>query len=527
MRDRVRNEQQRQLHVANAIKQDEMLNWRQRQIGQVTKEYRACLVKVGEAHLAAQEENTKTNAVEEQKLKNRKLALKRGRMAAEQLSLKRNMSNNNNNNCRGMATVDKPKKKQVTVATQVNDSVNSSNISSFSSSSSSISSSTSSVRVDDSFEQSSRTLAERLQAEYLPMASQSYKFNMDDEFDSEISSILASKKGKRVTYEVSSTASDMNGNDQRPKRKRDVTPTSILKGGKSAIDMNGNNSMDTSLPAAAPTITRVSDLLRKNQEPGAEKSAQELPKSSLHKTSLSSESLKTPPKPIIVLKKPTDKTKKPQSILKWPRAKSISPKPQPKPILKKSPMKNQKTPTKSAVKQSPKVDKRQQTPFHYVPRFVTNTQTSDPSISTVPVQRQKVQFYDHANRFGKEYEVESPLVHMHQYDASTPNARDAARTEIELEQKRLAEMVEARYAFEQRPPTRINLFLSNYNSFCIICRQIEEIRAKQALEKEKIRKDYELMTAQLEALTQQENYARIQAEVCTELNMSSCLVYGK
>lgn len=435
----MRDEKERQLQVANAIKQNEMLNWQQRQIEQTAKEYKVSLTKVGEAHLAAQAENARMKAIDEQKLKNRQLALRRGKIASEQLAKSKSLSN------RGPANVEKVNKKQVTVATQVNDSVNSSNISS--SSSSSISSSTSSSLVDFSNGKSSRTLADRLQTEYLPKSSM--QLSSDDELDTGILTAAMPKKKISVTYNVPLTESQDNGNADHTKRKRDVTPTSILKGPRKLVDMNGNDSSDASLlkPVDVPTITRVTDLLKKSHELDGIEPDPALPKSSLHrKSSISQQSLfSAPPKPIIVNKKVNDKAGSPQSILKRSRAKSISPKPQPKPILKKSTMKIQKTPKKSSVKQLTAIEKRQQTPFHYVPRFVTDTQKQDAPTMAAPVQRQRVQFYDHANRFGKEYEINSPFIQQHEQNTATLNAMDEAKKEVELEQKRLTELMHARY----------------------------------------------------------------------------------
>lgn len=416
-----------------------MLNWQQKQIGHVTRELKANLARVGEAHLAAQEENARAKAIEEQKVRNRKLALRRGKIAAEQLGVNRQKGSKPIVGRGGAGTaqatsVEKPRtKKHVSVATQVNDSVNSSNMSScsLSSSSSSLSVSSPSVCIEDdpSFVPSTRTLAERLQSQYIPKSSHlSRPYYSEDEIEHDVSRVMSPKKKKKsVTYE--SGRRDVNGNDER--RKSDTTPPSILKGARKSVDANGNDTDSLLQDTPLPIISRVSDMLKKDRD-----AAVEMPKSSLHKTNEEAKATaEAPPRPIIVNKKPNERATGPQSILKHTRAKSASPKPQLKPILKNSASRMQKTPKKSAVKQSTAIEKRQQTPFHYVPRFVTEA----------PVQRPKVQFYDHANRFGKEYEAESSLVQTHKYDgAPSLNAMEEAKLEVEREQRRLAEMAEAR-----------------------------------------------------------------------------------
>lgn len=51
----------------------------------IDSDYQHCLTHVGEAHVAAQRENEKQRAMDEQKEKNRRMALKRGKLAAEKL----------------------------------------------------------------------------------------------------------------------------------------------------------------------------------------------------------------------------------------------------------------------------------------------------------------------------------------------------------------------------------------------------------------------------------------------------------
>lgn len=444
----MRDESDRQVQMANTIKHNELLNWQQRQMDKASKDYRACLSKVGEAHLAAQTDAAKAKAIEQQKLKNRQLALRRGKVAAERELTIQQLANRKQS-----PKGDKPRKKQVSVSTQVNDSVNSSNMS-CSSSTSSLSSSTSSALVDTGTGGAAcnaRTMAEKLQSKYRPKAiKNAVGQSSDEESDIEITNILSAQnrnKKKSVTYDLSLIESDDNGNNISLSGGAIARPKMPQK----YIDWNANDSSDTSMtqPIEVPTITRVSDLLKKNRTTENNNMiSAAFPKSSLHKTASNSiESARTqsqqPPKPIITNAK--ERVKSPQSILKKPKTVAISPKPQPKPILKHTANRIQKTPKKSAVKQVASTERRQQTPFHYVPRFLTNTQTTEEG-SAASVQKQKVQFYDHANRFGKEYELHTHLVHREFGigGAEAGNAMEEAKREAELEQKRLLDLAEAR-----------------------------------------------------------------------------------
>lgn len=457
----MRDEKDRQVQVANATKQNELLNWQQRQMDKTSKDYKACLSKVGEAHLAAQTDAAKAKLIEQQKIKNRQLAIRRGKVAAERELTMQEMAIK-----KMPSRADKSKRKHVSVSTQVNDSVNSSNMS-CSSSTSSLSSSTSSALVDIDLggnangaagvASNSRTMAEKLQSKYLPKTVQKPTIaSSDEESDLEISTILSAQnknKKKSVSYDLSLIESDRNRNDMSLTDNYD-SASARPKQPQKYIDWNAKDSFDTSLtqPTEVPTITRVSDLLKKsrNNENNINLISAAFPKSSLHKKGGNTNEFvpmqqQKPPKPTIINAK--ERAKSPQSILKKPKTVATSPKPQPKPILKQPQPTNklQKTPKKSAVKQTANIEKRQQTPFHFVPRFVTNKQTTDEA-SAPSVQMQKVQFYDHANRFGKEYELHTHLVHREFGigGAEISNAMEEAKTETALEQKRLLELAEAR-----------------------------------------------------------------------------------
>lgn len=73
------------------IKQDELLKWREKQKGVIETDYRKCMEQFGEAHLNAVRENARQEQFERQKEKNRKLALKRGKIAVQKLKEEKQM----------------------------------------------------------------------------------------------------------------------------------------------------------------------------------------------------------------------------------------------------------------------------------------------------------------------------------------------------------------------------------------------------------------------------------------------------
>lgn len=452
IRERVRGEKERQLQAVNSIKQNELVNWQQRQMGKVKNDVNACLSKVGEAHTAAQAENAKAKLIEEQKVKNRKLALQRGKLAAQQLTVQKSRSLPSQKIAVNVNIKDKPKKTLVAVSTQVNDSVDSSNISSSSSTSSLTSSSSTLVTKIQDTGSSSKTLAEKLRSEYNLRSPQKGTGMSYDDFDletSDIPSAVSTKKSVQYDLQHSDTVSDEDLDDTYLHRNR-VERAQIHLKPHSLKDNTSSDSLEIS--NQIPTITRVTDLLKKSRTHDALKEQDQFYlKSSLHKkdppSTTSSESIqKSPSKPIITNAKSIVKSEKPRSILKKPLSTPTSPKMPARPILKKETNKLQKTPKKTAVKQSTAIEKRKQTPFHYVPRFTINTQV-DGETSEASSQRQRVQFYDHANRFSSEYDLDGSVVVRDDGNTTpfnTNNAMDAARKEIEVEQRRLQELAEAR-----------------------------------------------------------------------------------
>lgn len=114
VREKVRDEKKRQLDIVNKVKKDELIKWKQKNFTQTDADYKATLMQVGEAHRAAHHETQKMKQIENQKLKNRKIALQRGKLAAEKQKSRKTPVKKSN----------LQEKRVVTVATQIDDSLN-------------------------------------------------------------------------------------------------------------------------------------------------------------------------------------------------------------------------------------------------------------------------------------------------------------------------------------------------------------------------------------------------------------------
>lgn len=109
------------------------------------------------------------------------------------------------------------------------------------------------------------------------------------------------------------------------------------------------------------------------------------------------------------------------------------------------------------------------------------------STSTFDVPLKSVDMYDHWSRFGKQYPVPDNLVRREEYRPYEPSAMELAALEIEEDNKRIDRLEELK--------------------------MLEKVRTEQAMQKEKIRKDRELLMSQLEILAKEEKQFRPQIPV--------------
>lgn len=88
IRDRVAREKHRQLRNVEEIKKKELLSWKEQHVNNTMADYYYCLSNVGDAHVAAERENELTKQLNEQQRENRKIAAMRGRNALQKERLK-------------------------------------------------------------------------------------------------------------------------------------------------------------------------------------------------------------------------------------------------------------------------------------------------------------------------------------------------------------------------------------------------------------------------------------------------------
>ncbi|XP_031625721.1 titin homolog isoform X2 [Contarinia nasturtii] len=398
VRENVRKEEQRQIENINRIKRDELLNWRQKQTGIVVKNYEKCLEQIGEAHLNAARENAKERQFEEQKVKNRKLACKRGKMAAQKLKEEQALKS-------AKPTVNRVKQKQVVTISKA--------IQSSPESDTSTTSTSSSTSTDAS--------VIFVETKKKPEV----KVNIPTKMPLSPKRSVKMKSPARTEYNPSRYASANNS-----------TATDI-------------SFTDSPMSDAPPLITKVSDLLGK--------------KSSIKATSLRSsphiaKTYKLDKSPVTCRNITRKTTQKPQINTVSSRLSRVI-----------------KTPSKSSGKSPIKVLPERK---HFVPEFVkakasSKTTTANASIQTAPQRTSKVQFYDHANKFSRQYDGSIDVIERVQ-NVIPLSAWEEAKKDSEADIIKRSELMNMKI--------------------------LAENRSKVALEKEKIRKDYDLMSIQLKEI---------------------------
>lgn len=361
----------------NRIKRDELLKWRQKQVGQLELDYEKSLKQVGEAHRAAERENAKQHLIDEQKEKNRQMALKRGKIAAQKIKDNGKPKPNETN-----------KQKQVRIAKKME------------SSPESMSSDTSSTSTSSS-----------------PSSS-----------DSSVSSVILVEKKKTTNIKAK---------DEIP-IKMQISPKRPSTAAKSSVKKNqynplrfasANNSTatdisitDSPMSDPPPMITKVSELL--GRKTGKSYTA-------LQSSSHIAKTYKLNKSPV------TSRTTAKRSIQTKPQINTVSTR------LSRV----IKTPTKSSGKSPLKVLPERK---HFVPEFVKPKPAmktafrSDSAVQTMPQHSSTVQFYDHANRFTRQYEGNIDL-HEHVQNITPLNAWDEAKLDIEADKMKGAELLNMRY----------------------------------------------------------------------------------
>lgn len=363
IRENVRCEEKRQLDKVNKLKEKELQNWRQKQIGQIDKNYKTCLEHVGDAHLAAERENEMQRKFDEQKEKNRKLAQRRGKLAAQQLKGTTNMATTTIN--------DKKSKIVPNIQSTTSFSDSDTSTSSTISSESSVCSVVLAKPKNSSANLKSKVSPAKIKSKVSPT-----KFK---------SNTLPKKSPAKVKWSSKSPEYD---------------PTKFASfNSSSATDIS---LMDSLINDSPPVITKVSEMLRKSDP-------------------LNPRIAKT-------YKLSNSPSKQSQSISKLSR-KPL--KPEVKTKLTTISSHINKTPSKrsKSCERSSTISERKP----YVPEFIkikdSNLGSAMPKMHPSNALRQKVQFYDHSNRFSKEYDGTMDLEQKEQ-EIIPPNAWQEAAKEI-------------------------------------------------------------------------------------------------
>lgn len=346
IRENVRHEEQRQLERINRIKQDELLNWRQKQMQTTQKDYEYCLSQMGQAHLAADRENDKQRQIDEQHQKNRQIALKRGKLATEKLK----------------PDPDKMKTTTQTKAAKSKPANEHSKKVAFQSPETSSSSDTSSSSSSSSATTTPTTLSSNSSTPILVNETKK-------------------KPGIKVKtiVPVPSKPVPAQNAPKSPIKIREYNPMRYTASANNSSATDDISMTDSPTSDPPPKITKISDLLgKKPAKPNALRSSPYIAKTyKLDKTPVSSRS---------PAKRPAVK---PQINLVSSRlSRTIQ------------------TPTKSTGKSAVKFLPERK---HFVPEFAKTKSKDvaakrDTSVQTTPKTSSTVQFYDHANKFSREYE---------------------------------------------------------------------------------------------------------------------------
>lgn len=358
VRENVRKEEQRQTELINRVKQDEMLKWRQKQTGLIEEQFKKRLEEIGDAHLNAARENAKQEQFEQQKEKNRRLALQRGKIAAQKLKDERNM--------KPSKQVNKVKEKQVvTISKKVDSSPETSSDSSTSSSSSS----------DNSV------------------------------------IFVENKKKPEVKIKIPTTSTKTTISPTRSSPKKNKSPGRSTEYNPSRYASANNSTAtdfsltDSPMSDPPPLITKVSDLLGRRP------------------TFKSTTSLRSSPHIAKTYKLDKSPVSSRSTIRKTPQKPQLN-------AVSSRLSRVIKTPSKTSGKSPMKVLPERK---HFVPEFVKSS-------SSTTQRSSKVHFYDHANKYSRQYDGNVDLIERVQ-KVTQLSAWDEARRNIEQDEIKRNELL--------------------------------------------------------------------------------------
>lgn len=398
IRDRVAREKHRQLRNVEETKKKELLSWKEQHVNNTMADYYYCLSNVGDAHMAAERENELTEQSNEQQRKNRKIAAMRGQKALQMERLK-NVKKN-----------ERPVKRKPQ-ATFVHKNVLN----------------VPSKTVD---EEDDKTLLE----------------NDDNQFSSESDDEPENTDPMHDNDDNTLTSPDKNRDEQVDKQKdlvRFSQVSDLIEERRRARNLCDQMlESDTNKPVTFSKSPETSSKTPPKKPSYAPKS---LPKSPKPCT-------RTPPKkPLYAPKSPIQATKspvqKPPVNVKGFIPQNFNSQRNAAANPKKVNTPNKVVKSKNFVTSSKFVSPQRR---EFVPRFIKSPDTKPgilkkkaAPVITETVSPEKVQFYDHFSRYGKEYDALPGMVTRESHP-QTINANEAARVQNELDEIRFQQLEELR-----------------------------------------------------------------------------------
>ena len=379
LRKKVKEQKQQQRQTFEQTKKNELKSWKERHVRKTEQQYKDCLNNIGAAHLATVEENELMKKVKAQQIKNRRIAEKRGREALAKVQ-----QNKCDKNRKASTTKKNDNFDGITKCTKTTPVIL--NISSDSHSSSSI-----------EVPKTNRNVTKSL-----PLAYSREVISMDDDIISISSSLLSLTPDDEQPpqYNAMNYEAETSVESNAP-----FTQVSdLLKQLKRNEYSQGKNIRQADTPREDKDVRN--ETIAKNNTEIIDKVAA----SSRHSTTIPT----SPPKPSTTTKPPQKTPTKPKVVRH--KSKSTT-------HLKPIPKKHNFIPQFSKVSSSK----------------LPSVATTDPTSLAKPVETQsKVQFYDHSNRFSKEYEACDNIVQKEVPDPHQPNAMEAAIEESHKEAEHVA-----------------------------------------------------------------------------------------
>lgn len=409
IRGRVAREKHQQLRNIEEIKYKELLSWKEQHVNSTMNDYYYCLSNIGDAHVAAERENQLTQQLDEQQQANRKIAVLRGRKALQKERLKNTKKN---------IIKRKPKATVPKVVINVPPQV----------------------------------LPEETNDEILWEDDNRQHSDSDDEFTArnaefvrrslsrspEISKNANEPADKQKTVNVVrfSQVSDLieerrrarNVCDQILENRLDTTEPENTS--RSILRSSAKSPQDkSSTTPKSPKQIKLPDQITK-KSPVTTRGFMTRSSQSFRTEKINSENLKIYPQRSIVTN--TKKVNTP---------KKVNP---PKVVT------NRVTKPKKLVTTTPPQRRE------FVPRFTKNPNDipgilKNKTISVIPETAttetpEKVQFYDHFNRYGKEYDARPGMV-QRESDKPSVSANEAAKIQNEMDAVRFQQLLELKYNF--------------------------------------------------------------------------------